>query len=182
MKEHVTTERLLNRTWKATLGAATGTGKSESAAVKACLEDAADILKNAKPVQLRVDRGYLVGSQIESSKSAWYFIKSLADLHSPNVLDRVIFPSSFLSPVDLSGAIERHLSQYIADAKADFVRACPVCLCSLLNSARRDGNLYCTNCRSLYECQHTDFDEDQNGTSQCRRCSLKIEGKAETGS
>lgn len=172
MKEHITTERLLNRTWKATLGAATGTGKSEAAAVKACLADAVDILKNGQPVKLRVDRGFLVGSQIECSHNAWYFIKPLADLHSPNVLERMIFPQTFMSPAELPAAIEKHLSQYIEDAKADFVRACPVCLCSLLNSARKDGNLYCTNCKSLYECSHTDFYEDQNGNMTCRNCKL----------
>lgn len=172
MKEHVTTERLLNRTWKATLGTATGTGKSESAAVKACLADAVDILKNGKQVKLLVDRGYLVGSQIESSTSAWYFIKHLSELYSKDPLKRLIFPSTFMSPAGLYEAIERHLSQYIADAKADYVRTCPVCLCVLLNSARKDGNLYCANCKSLFECKHEDFTENQNGDRVCTKCKF----------
>jgi len=39
------------------------------------------------------------------------------------------------------------------------------------------GNL--EDLKAAFTCQHTDFDEDQNGSTQCRRCALKIEGKPE---
>ena len=39
------------------------------------------------------------------------------------------------------------------------------------------GNL--EDLKLAFTCPHTNFDEDQNGTTQCRRCALKIEAKGD---
>lgn len=114
MRDQIKTERLLNRTWKATLGTANGTGKSEAAAVKACLAEAVDILTHQESARFIVRDGYLIGSQIECSHSAWYFIKRLTDL-AGDAQQRLIFPQCFLHPSELKTRIESQLTQYKQD-------------------------------------------------------------------
>lgn len=41
------------------------------------------------------------------------------------------------------------------------------------------GNL--EDLKTALTCSHVDFDEDQNGNTQCRRCGLKIEATPEPG-
>ena len=110
IKERMTIERLLNRTYKATIGQAYGTGKSQARAMQACESRAVDILVNVEAVRIELRDGYLIVSQVESSESSWYLIKKL-----DGAINGRIYPACFLHPSKLKQAIESHLAQYRAD-------------------------------------------------------------------
>ena len=113
MKDTVRIERLLNRTYKASIGQAQGTGKTESEARRNCEAAAVDILMNSQSPRIETRDGYLIVSQVESSASGWYTIKNLAALQTVNDIH---FPLCGMSAKGLKQAIDSHLEQYKSDA------------------------------------------------------------------
>lgn len=115
LRKHGTFERLLGKKHKVSIGQAQGVAKSEAKARELCEEAAADILMNARTPTFEVRDGFLIGRGIESSTSAWYFIRSIEDMQSEDITKRLIFPQCFMHPRGLKQAIESHLAQLLED-------------------------------------------------------------------
>jgi len=113
IQEAIRIERLMKKTFKASLGAAWGVGFSESEARRACEKMIVDFMTNAMTVRTEIRDGYLIMSQHESSVSGWYTIKRIADLKDGDQ----IFPQCMMNPDHLKTAIESHLAQYKEDSK-----------------------------------------------------------------
>ena len=111
IRDNMRIERLIGRKFKASLGPAQGTGKTEKQAKDACEKAALSIMINEGHTQIEIRDGYLIVSRVTDIDQGWYLIKRLTDAKNG-----FLYPQCFMRASGLKAAIESHLLQYKADA------------------------------------------------------------------
>ena len=114
IRDNMRIERLRGRKFKASLGQAQGTGKTEKQAKDACEAAVLSIITNERDTKMEIRDGYLIVSRVTDADQGWYLIKQLADPLSNHFTakNEFLHPQCFMRAVGLEAAINSHLEQY----------------------------------------------------------------------
>ena len=79
IRDNMRIECLIGSKFKASIGPAQGTGKTEKQAKDACEAAILSIITNEQDAKVEIRDGYLIVSQVTDADQGWYLIQRLAN-------------------------------------------------------------------------------------------------------